>query len=208
LVRTRVKICGVTRPEDALTIVQHGADALGLVFYEPSPRHVSIEKAKEIIAHVPAFVSVVGLFVDADEEFVRQVIHEVHLDILQFHGDESPNYCRQFFKPYIKAVRVKRDTNLVQYASSYQDAKALLLDAFVEGSPGGTGLSFDWALIPEQLSLPVILAGGLNPENIQEAIKTVKPFAVDVSGGVEQTKGIKSVAKLVAFMQGVRHADV
>jgi len=204
--RTRVKICGITRIEDALEAVKQGADAIGLVFYPPSPRHVTPELAAEIVKRIPAFVSVVGLFVDADSAEIERTLTMVHLDVLQFHGAETPAQCRQFSKPYMKAVRVKSDTNLVQCAADYADAKALLLDAFAEGVPGGTGQVFDWTLIPQNLALPVVLAGGLNAENVGQAISHVKPYAVDVSGGVEASKGIKDAAKIAAFMRGVSNA--
>jgi phosphoribosylanthranilate isomerase len=207
-VRTRVKICGITRVEDALEVVRQGADAIGLVFYAPSPRNVTIMQAAEIASAVPAFVSVVGLFVDAEAAFIQEVLASVKLDILQFHGDETPSACRQHSRPYMKAIRVKNGTNLVQYASDYLDAKALLLDAFAEGVPGGTGLKFDWSLIPKALPLPVVLAGGLNAENVGVAIEQVRPYAVDVSGGVEAVKGIKDAAKIAAFMRGVSNATI
>ncbi len=206
--RIRVKICGITRVEDALAAASFGSDAIGLVFYEQSPRHVSIDRAAEIVAALPAFVSAVGLFVDARPEQVRAVLDHVRLDVLQFHGDESPAYCAQFGLPYLKAVRVRPDTNLVQYAADYADARALLLDAFAEGVPGGTGQKFDWSLIPGELGKPVILAGGLTPGNVGEAIHAVHPYAVDVSGGVEKEKGIKDAEKMAAFMRGVEASVV
>jgi len=205
-VRTRVKICGITRAQDAIDAVQQGADAIGLVFYPPSPRYIAPEQAAEIVKKIPAFVSVVGLFVNAAPAEVERILATVPLDILQFHGDETPAQCRQFSKPYMKAVRVKSDTNLVQCAADYANAKALLLDAFAEGVPGGTGQVFDWKLIPQNLALPVVLAGGLNAENVAQAIAAVKPYAVDVSGGVEASKGIKDAAKIAAFMRGVSNA--
>lgn len=201
--RVRAKICGITRVEDALNAVAHGADAIGLVFYSPSPRNVSIHTAIEIVSQLPAFVSVVGLFVNAETEFIDDVILKVKLDLLQFHGDETPAECARYSRPFIKAVRVKNDTNLVQYAEDFSAAKAILLDAYTEGLVGGTGHVFDWNLIPKQLTKPVILAGGLNADNVALAIKQVKPYAVDVSGGVEAAKGIKDVAKIAAFMQAV-----
>ena len=206
--RTRVKICGITSTEDAHEAVKQGADAIGLVFYANSPRNVSAAQAAEIIARLPAFVTVVGLFVDAEASFIQAVLSQVRLDLLQFHGDESPAVCRQFSRPYMKAIRVKSETNLVQYSTDYADAKALLLDAFAEGVPGGTGLVFDWSLIPHNLPLPIILAGGLNAENVGSAIEQVRPYAVDVSGGVEASKGIKDAAKIAAFMRGVRNATI
>jgi len=201
--RVRVKICGITRVEDALTAVAQGADAIGLVFYAPSPRAVSIEQAATIAKQMPAFVSVVGLFVNAEERFVKEVTSRVQLDLLQFHGDETPEQCAQYGLPFIKAVRVKSDTNLVQYAKDYSASRALLLDTYTEGVAGGTGHVFDWGLIPPDLNKPVVLAGGLTVENVALAIKQVKPYAVDVSGGVEASKGIKDVAKIAAFMQQV-----
>ena len=172
--RTRVKICGVTRVQDALEAVKQGVDAIGLVFYAPSPRNVSPAQAAEIVSKIPAFVTVVGLFVDAEPAFIRDVLSVVRLDLLQFHGEEPPVACRQYSRPYMKAIRVKSDTNLVQYAADYADAKALLLDAFAEGVPGGTGLVFDWSLIPQNLPVPVVLAGGLNAENIGLAVEQVR----------------------------------
>lgn len=201
--RVRAKICGITRVEDALLAVQNGADAIGLVFYAPSPRNVNIQQAIDIANQVPAFVSVVGLFVNAEAEFVNEVLSQVQLDLLQFHGDETPEYCAQFKRPFIKAIRVKTDTNLVQCAKDFSTAKALLLDTYTEGVAGGTGHVFDWDLIPAQLDKPVILAGGLNAGNVAQAIEKVKPYAVDVSGGVEAAKGIKDAMKIAAFMQQV-----
>lgn len=201
--RVRVKICGITRVEDALDAVENGADAIGLVFYEPSPRYVSISQAMEIANIIPAFVSVVGLFVNAEASFVNTVISQVKLDLLQFHGDESPEECASYGLPFIKAIRVKSDTNLVQCAKDFSASKALLLDTHTEGVAGGTGHVFDWNLIPAALTKPVILAGGLNVQNVAQAIKQVHPYAVDVSGGVEISKGIKDAAKIAAFMQQV-----
>lgn len=189
--------------EDALLAVQNGADAIGLVFYAPSPRNVSIQQAIDIANQVPAFVSVVGLFVNAEAEFVNEVLAQVQLDLLQFHGDETPEYCAQFKRPFIKAIRVKTDTNLVQCAKDFSAAKALLLDTYTEGMAGGTGHVFDWDLIPAQLDKPVILAGGLNAGNVAQAIEKVKPYAVDISGGVEAAKGIKDATKIAAFLQQV-----
>ena len=201
--RVRVKICGITRLEDALDAVAQGADAIGLVFYEGSPRNVTISQAAEIVNKIPAFVSTVGLFVNAESSFIREVISKVKLDLLQFHGDETASECAAFSHPFIKAIRVKSDTNLVQYAADFSAAKALLLDSYAEGVAGGTGQVFDWNLIPKKLAKPVILAGGLTADNVARAISLVKPYAVDVSGGVEASKGIKDVAKIAAFMQQV-----
>jgi phosphoribosylanthranilate isomerase len=201
--RVRVKICGITRLEDALCAVERGADAIGLVFYDQSPRNVSINQAIEIANHIPAFVSVVGLFVNAEPSFINEVITKAKIDLLQFHGDETPEECASYSLPFIKAIRVKSDTNLVQYAKEYSAAKGLLLDAYTEGVAGGTGHVFDWNLIPKQLAKPIILAGGLKADNVAQAIQQVMPYAVDVSGGVETSKGIKDVAKIAAFMRQV-----
>lgn len=206
--KVRAKICGITRAEDGLACAHHGADAIGLVFYAPSPRHVAIPQAREIARALPPFVTTVALFVDPANDEVETVLRAVRPDVLQFHGDESPEFCRQFGVPYLKAVRVKAGLNLVEYATRYRDAQGLLLDAYVEGLAGGTGLSFDWALIPTGLPLPVILSGGLDPGNVEAAIRQVKPWAVDVSSGVEAAKGLKDAAKIAAFMQGVRNATL
>lgn len=205
---TRAKICGITRAEDALAAARAGADAIGLVFYEKSPRHVSIAQAAHLAAVLPPFVTVVGLFVNAEAALVREVMAGVPLDLLQFHGDESAEYCTQFARPYLKAIRVKAGVDLLQCAAQFSTAKGLLLDAYVQGVPGGTGASFDWALIPEKLPLPVILSGGLDAENVAAAIEQVRPYAVDVSSGVEAGKGIKDAAKIARFIQEVKRIDV
>jgi phosphoribosylanthranilate isomerase len=205
---TRVKVCGITREADAQAAAGYGADAIGFVFYPPSPRFVDTARASRIADTLPPFVSSVGLFVDADPADVERTLRDLRLDYLQFHGDESPAYCAQFGVPYLKAVRVKPGMDLLQYASEFKTAKALLLDAYVKGVPGGTGQQFDWQLIPKDLSLPVILSGGLGPENVTVAIESVRPWAVDVSSGVEAGKGIKDPAKIEQFMRGVRNADV
>ncbi len=207
-VRTRVKICGITRVEDALIAVAQGADAIGLVFYPPSPRYVTPAQAAEIVNALPAFITLVALFVDASRADVEAVLSQVNIDLIQFHGQESADECRQYGKSYMKAIRVKSDTNLVQYTTEYSDAKALLLDTYAEGVPGGTGQVFDWTVIPKNLSKPIVLAGGLDAENVEQAIRQVKPYAVDVSGGVEFKKGIKDAAKIAAFMRGVINATV
>lgn len=201
---TRSKICGITRIEDGMVAARHGADAIGLVFYPPSPRHVSITQAVAIVAALPPFVTTVGLFVNPVVADVEAVLREVRLDMLQFHGDEAPDFCAGFGVPYLKAVRVKPGVDLLQYAIRFSNAKGLLLDAYVEGQAGGTGQSFDWDLIPENLPLPVILSGGLEQVNVKAAIERVKPWAVDVSSGVEASKGIKDAAKIAAFMREVR----
>jgi phosphoribosylanthranilate isomerase len=205
---TAVKICGITRPEDALAAARCGAHAIGLVFYRPSPRYVTPEKARDIIRMLPPFVTTVGLFVDAPAGEVSDVLSVAPVNLLQFHGAETPEFCRRFGLPYLKAVRVRAGVDLLQYASDYHDAKALLLDAFVDGTHGGTGETFDWNLVPRGLPLPVVLSGGLDAANVTEAIRKVRPWAVDVSSGVETGKGIKDPAKIAAFMSGVRNADV
>lgn len=201
--RTRVKICGITRVEDVLSAVEQGADAIGLVFFAPSPRCVTIAQAAAISAAVPPLVSVVALFVNPTQQEVNAVLANVNIDLLQFHGDESEAECVQYGLPYLKAIRVKSDTNLIQYAQTFTSAKALLLDAHSHEAVGGTGQVFDWNLIPHSMGKSIILAGGLTPDNVKEAIKQVKPYAVDVSGGVEQAKGIKDVIKIAAFMAAV-----
>jgi phosphoribosylanthranilate isomerase len=206
---TAVKICGITRVEDGLAAAHAGAHAVGLVFYSASPRCIGIPRAREVVERLPPFVTAVGLFVDPQPYDVLRVLREVPLSLLQFHGDEAPELCARFGVPYIKGCGMAAGTDLLQYAAVYRSAKALLLDTFVEGARGGgTGRSFDWGLIPRDLPLPVVLAGGLTPANVGEAIRTVRPWAVDVSSGVEREKGIKDAAKIAAFMRGVRDADV
>ena len=205
---TAVKICGITRPEDALAAARCGAHAIGLVFYRPSPRYVTPDKARDIIRKLPPFVTTVGLFVDAPAGEVSDVLSVAPVNLLQFHGAETPEFCRRFGLPYLKAVRVRAGVDLLQYASDYHDAKALLLDAFVDGTHGGTGETFDWNLVPRELPLPVVLSGGLDAHNVADAVRKVRPWAVDVSSGVETGKGIKDAAKITAFMSGVRNADV
>lgn len=205
---TRIKICGITRVQDALAVARSGADAIGLVFYERSPRYVHRAQAVELVRALPPFVTTVGLFVNAVPAFVREVLTAVPLDVLQFHGDETPAYCEQFNKPYLKAIRVKMGVDLLQCAADYGHAQGLLLDAFIEGIPGGTGASFDWALIPKNLALPVILSGGLQASNVAVAIQQVRPYAVDVSSGVEINKGIKDATKIAAFVNEVRHSEL
>lgn len=206
--RTRIKVCGFTRHDQARTAAELGADAVGFVFYPPSPRNVASNIAAEICTILPPFVTTVGLFVDEDAEVVRSVLQQVPLTLLQFHGDESPDYCTQFGLPFIKAVRVKPGLDLLQYARDFQKARGLLLDAYVPGVPGGTGERFDWSLIPQNLDMPIILSGGLEPSNVEHAVRSVRPWAVDVSSGVESGKGIKDAAKMSAFINGVRNADV
>ncbi len=205
---TRTKICGITREQDLYAVASCGADAIGLVFYEKSPRHVSLQQAVRLARAVPPFVTVVGLFVNPSVEYVREVLAQVPLDVLQFHGEETPEFCAQFGRPYLKAVRVKAGVDLLQCAAAYAGAQGLLLDAYVEGTQGGTGESFDWALIPQNLPLPVILSGGLHAGNVAAAIAQVRPYAVDVSSGVEASKGIKDAAKVAAFIKEVKDVDL
>ncbi|NQZ54366.1 MAG: phosphoribosylanthranilate isomerase [Piscirickettsiaceae bacterium] len=200
--RTRVKICGITRRQDAEFAIEIGADALGLVFYSPSPRAVTIAQAQQIVENLPPFISIVALFVDAEPEYVHACLNAVRIDVLQFHGDESPDYCEQFDRPYLKAIRMRDGVDLVGLSTNYKSATALLLDSYQPGIPGGTGQAFDWSMI-KQINKPIILAGGLTVENVAEAIKQVNPYAVDVSGGVEQSKGIKDKQKVSAFIQEV-----
>jgi phosphoribosylanthranilate isomerase len=204
---TRIKICGITRVQDALDAAGEGADAIGLVFYDASPRCVDIAAAKKIIAALPPFITTVALFVNAKAEAVRAVVQQVPLDLLQFHGDENAEFCSQFEKPYMKAVRVKAGVDLLQYASEHRAAKALLLDAYREEAYGGTGHTFDWNLIPRNVPLPIVLSGGLHAANVAQGIQSVKPWAVDVSSGVEADKGIKDNAKITAFIRAVHNAD-
>ena len=197
---TRIKICGITREEDALAVASCGANAIGLVFYQKSPRHVTMQQAAQLAAAIPPFVTRVGLFVNPSEEEVRNVLH--------FHGEEASEFCAQFGRSYLKAVRVKAGVDLIQCAARYRSAQGLLLDAYVEGTHGGTGESFDWALIPHDLPLPVILSGGLHAGNVAQAIKQVRPYAVDVSSGVEAEKEIKDAAKVAAFINEVKNIDL
>jgi phosphoribosylanthranilate isomerase len=207
-VATAVKICGITRVEDALAAAHAGAHAIGMIFYPGSPRLVSHEIARRVVDALPAFVTPVALFVDAKRAEVERVVAEVKPQLLQFHGAETADFCESFGIPYIKAARVRQGVDLLQYARRYPSAKGLLLDAFADGSHGGTGSTFDWTLIPDQLPLPLILAGGLNQDNVADAIRRVRPWAVDVSSGVEAAKGIKDAAKIAAFIRGARNADV
>lgn len=205
--RTRVKICGITRPEDGLAAARAGADAIGLVFYPNSPRAVTIERAREIMRVLPPFVAAVGLFVNARPAEIRAVLAELAIDLLQFHGDESPEECRGYGRPYIKALAMAPGIDVTEYARRYADSAGLLLDTHREGVRGGTGEVFDWAQVPSGLDKPIILAGGLTPENVSEAVRRVRPYAVDVSGGVESSKGIKDAARIEAFIRGVNSVD-
>ncbi len=205
---TRVKICGITRVEDALAAARLGADAVGLMFYAQSPRAVSAGQARRIVDALPPFVTTVGVFVDPAPEEVRAALAAAPLNLLQFHGDEAPEFCAGFGVEYLKAVRVRPGLDLLQYAARYRGAKALLLDAFVQGAHGGTGQTFDWSLIPGALPLPVVLSGGLDPGNVAEAVRRVRPWAVDVSSGVEAARGVKDPQKIAAFIQGARSENV
>lgn len=205
--RTRIKICGLTRPEDAVAAVQAGADAVGLVFYPPSPRAVDIETAASVVAAVPAFVTVTALFVNPTVDEVQKVLDSVRIDLLQFHGDEEDDFCRQFRHPYIKAIRVRQASDVVASCMRFPGALAVLLDSYKPGIPGGTGETFDWSLVPQAQTKPIILAGGLTAENVAAAITQVRPFAVDVSGGVEAAKGIKDHGKITAFVDEVYRVD-
>ncbi|WP_339406164.1 phosphoribosylanthranilate isomerase [Pseudomonas helleri] len=200
----RSKICGITRIEDALAAVAAGADAIGFVFYAKSPRAVTAVQARAIIAALPPFVTTVGLFVNASACELNETLDAVPLDLLQFHGDETPEQCEGYHRPYIKALRVKAGDDIAGACNAYASASGILLDAYVEGVPGGTGQAFDWSLIPQGLSRPIILAGGLTVDNVVQAIDQVRPYAVDVSGGVEKSKGFKDHDKIRAFMHNVR----
>lgn len=202
----RSKICGITRVEDALLAAEAGADAIGLVFYPPSPRALSIEQARRIVAALPPFVSTVGLFVNASRCELGEILDAVPLDLLQFHGDEEPADCEGHGRPWFKALRVRAGEDIAAQAARYVGASAILLDTFVAGVPGGTGEVFDWSLIPSQMPKPVILAGGLTADNVQQAIAQVRPYAVDISGGVESSKGIKDAERVRAFVKQVRGA--
>jgi phosphoribosylanthranilate isomerase len=203
---TRVKMCGITRPVDALAAASAGADAIGLVFYPKSPRNVSLDQAAAIVRALPPFVSSVALFVNPEPVEVDAVLRQIRPDLLQFHGEETPAFCRSFGAPYLKAARVRPDADLLQFAADYADAQGLLLDAWSEAGHGGTGERFDWRLIPANLPRPLVLAGGLTPDNVRLAIETVRPWAVDVSSGIEQAKGIKDAARIAAFMKEVENA--
>lgn len=202
----RSKICGITRVEDALAAAEAGADAIGLVFYPKSPRAVSVQQARTIIAALPPFVTTVGLFVNASRCELGEILDAVPLDMLQFHGDERPADCEGYHRPYIKALRVKPGDDVAAQIEPYANASGILLDTFVAGVPGGTGLAFDWSLVPRHLDRPIILAGGLTPENVHSAIEQTQPYAVDVSGGVEARHGIKDADKIRAFMRAVKGA--
>jgi phosphoribosylanthranilate isomerase len=204
---TAIKICGITRIEDALSAAGLGAHAIGLVFYRPSPRYIEPDAAAAIVRALPPFVTPVALFVDAAPEEVSAVTKRTGARLIQFHGGETPEFCAQFGLPYLRAVRVRPGVDLIQYARDFHGARGLLLDAYQEGLHGGTGAMFDWTLIPPTFPLPVVLSGGLTPQNVGDAIRRVRPYAVDVSSGVESGKGIKDPALIEAFIAGVRNVE-
>jgi phosphoribosylanthranilate isomerase len=204
--RVRVKFCGITNAEDARAAVRLGVDAVGLVFYPPSPRSVTLGQAIGIVAELPAFVTRVGLFVNPQPQWVNEVMHTLSLGCLQFHGEETPEECNRYQMPYIKAIRMKDDVDLQRASTAYSDAGGLLLDSYIKGTRGGTGEVFDWSMIPSDLNQNIILAGGLTPENVAGAISSVRPYAVDVSGGIEAARGIKDHDKMNEFMRGVYSA--
>jgi phosphoribosylanthranilate isomerase len=208
--RTRIKVCGITRLEDLAFAANLGVDAIGFVFYPKSSRAITLHQAKPLVAATPPFVSKVGLFVNAEPSAVRECLASLYLDVLQFHGDETPEYCQQFSRPWIKALRITPDINLIECTQSYSEAGGLLLDADVAGFGGG-GKAFDWSLIPQALPRNFILSGGLNAENVGNAVRQVRPWAVDVSSGVEaldgMSKGIKDAVRMAQFMAEVVRAD-
>jgi phosphoribosylanthranilate isomerase len=207
-VRTRVKICGITSVADGLAAARHGADAIGLIFYPPSPRLVTLDRAREIAASLPPFVGRVAVFVNPAASEVDAVIRACRPDLLQFHGEEAADFCRSFGVPYLRALRMRQGVDLLESLSPYGDAAGWLLDAFREELYGGTGEAFDWGVIPRGLARPLILSGGLDSGNVAEAIRRVRPWAVDVSSGVEAAKGVKDERRIAAFMERVRDADV
>jgi phosphoribosylanthranilate isomerase len=206
-VRTRIKICGIREAAHARLAADSGADAIGFVFYRDSVRHIAAEDANAIARSLPPFVQAVGLFVDEPAESIRAILSSVHLDMLQFQGDEPPDFCDQFGKPWVRAVRVEPGVDLLEYGRRFSRAKALLLDAHVPGEKGGTGRTFDWSAVPRELPLPVVLSGGLTSENVGRAIRSVRPWGVDVSSGVERERGVKDPARIVEFIRSVRRED-
>ena len=201
--RTRIKICGIKHRDDALKAVECGADAIGLVFVEKSPRYVSLTDASVIAESMPPFVTVVGLFMNAPAEEIREALNVVSLNLLQFHGDETPEYCDQFEMPYIKVLKMRENVNVMAFAQEYPNAAGILLDTYHKDVAGGSGQCFDWSMIPENIPFPLILAGGLNPDNVASAIETVRPYAVDVSSGVESVPAIKDHKKIEQFIKEV-----
>ncbi len=204
VVRVRTKICGITSVADALVVAQAGVDAIGLVFYAKSPRVVTAEQAQKIVAALPPFVTTVGLFVNASADEINAILAVVALDVLQFHGDETPEFCQGFSRPYFRALRMQPGVDIAASAAQYTGAQGILLDAWVPGIPGGTGERFDWAQIPDNLAKPLILAGGLNEDNVSQAIHEVQPWAVDISGGVEASYGVKDADKVRKFLYAVQ----
>lgn len=207
MTQTRIKICGITTADDARAAVDHGADAIGLVFYARSPRSVTVQQAQQIVAAVPPFITVVALFVDEPADGISRILSSVPVDLVQFHGDETPAFCQQFGRPWIKALRVRPGVELEALCKDYQAGRGILLDSWQDGVPGGTGKSFDWDLAARTLPLPVVLAGGLNEGNVGEAMSRLRPAAVDVSGGVERAPGVKDSGKIERFVAAVRAAD-
>jgi phosphoribosylanthranilate isomerase len=205
--RTRIKICGIREPDHAMAAADAGADAIGFVFYGESPRHVTAVRAARIARELPPYVMAVGLFVNATADEIRAILEEIPLDLLQFQGDETPDFCGSFGRPYVRAVRMEKGTDLIEYRRRFAGAKALLLDTHVPGQRGGTGQVFDWGAIPRQHPAPLILSGGLTAQNVGPAIREVRPWAVDVSSGVEASRGVKDPAKIVEFIRSVRRED-
>ena len=207
VLHTRIKICGITRVEDALAAAQAGADAIGLVFYASSPRAVSVETAREIVANLPPFITAVGLFVNETAAEIERIYDRARLDLLQLHGNETPQFCAGLGVPFLKALRVKPGDDVAQLMNPWDDARSILLDAYKEGVPGGTGEVFDWSQVPRSLAARIVLAGGLTPDNVYSAVQETQVAAVDVSGGVEAGPGLKSSEKIAAFVAAVRSAD-
>lgn len=205
--RTRIKICGLTREQDVDAAAQAGADALGFVFFRGSPRYVDIGRAIDLVRRVPPFVTRVGLFVNPDPAEVSEIVSAVSLDLIQFQGDEPPDFCEQFGHPYVKVARMRPGLDLLEFARAYASARGLLLDTYVE-SFGGAGQSFDWSLVPSALPVPIVVAGGLHAGNVGDAIRRLRPWGVDVSSGVELAKGVKDAVKIAAFVAAVKNADI
>jgi phosphoribosylanthranilate isomerase len=206
-VRTRIKICGITRVEDARAAAELGADAIGLVFYAASARLVSTAQARSIVAAVPPFVACVGVFLNADAAFVRETLNSVPLDVLQFHGEEPSEVCGSFRRPYIKVVSMGGDMDIAEYIARYPEATGFLLDSHMPGQAGGSGTAIDWTKVPKCTARPLILAGGLSVDNVAQAVRTTRPYGVDVSSGVESAKGIKDAAKIQEFINEVKRVD-
>lgn len=205
--RTRIKFCGITNIEDAIFAASLGVDAIGMIFVPESPRCISLQTAKNIAAKLPAWVTIVGVFANTNVDEIKQILAELPLDLLQFHGAESAEFCQQFQRPYIKAIRMQVNSNLQEYYQTYSQAKGFLLDTYDNSILGGTGKSFNWNLIPKNFSKQIILAGGLNAENVAAAIKQIKPYGVDVSGGIEISPGKKDYTKMTAFIREVYDVD-